>query len=193
MATPAVERFRDTGSDAGNRRWAILLGILAMAAGGAIMFIGATLGTFYAAVAVLGLLLVVVIVTAPVFGIIVFVGTLLLGLPAFLAGDGRLTANNLLGLVLLAVLMIHVSLTCDLWFLRSPQVMLFALIGFVLIGSLVNARHIYIPTVPPPKDFTENTLFIFGSRLVFLCMFVTFVKTRKHALLVLMAVLVFTM
>ena len=47
--------------------------------------------------------------------------------------------------------------------------------------------------MPPPKDLTENTLFIFGSRLVFLCMFVNFVRSKKHVLLVLFAVLVFTM
>ena len=85
------------------------------------------------------------------------------------------------------------ALSRDLWFIKTPQVILLALIGFVLIGSLMHARHVYIPHVPPLKDFTENTLFIFGSRLVFLCMFVTFVRSKKHVLLVLFAVLVFTM
>lgn len=193
MATPAVARYRDTGAEAGNRRWVILLGILSVAAAAILMFVGASLGTLYAAVLVLGLLAVVVMIVAPVFGIVVFIGTLLLGLPAFLAGDGRLTANNLLGLVLVAVLMIQVCLSRDLWFFKTPQVILFALIGFVLVGSLMHARHVYIPQVPPLKDFTENTLFIFGSRLVFLCMFVNFVRSKKHVLLVLLAVLVFTM
>src|SRR5262245_27961461 len=193
MATPAVTRYRDASTDIGNRRWVILLGIASMAAGAVLMFVGATLGTLYAVVAVMGVLVVATIIIYPAFGIIVFVGTLLLGLPAFLAGDGRLTANNLLGLVLVAVLMVHVCLTRDLWFLKSPQVILFALIGFVLVASLMNARHVYIPAVPPPKDFTENTLFIFFSRLLFLCMFVTFIKTKKQTLLVLLSVLVFTM
>src|SRR5205823_14163321 len=109
------------------------------------------------------------------------------------AGDGRLTANNLLGLILLAVLAIQICLTRDLWFFKTPQVILFCLIGFVLVGSLIHARQIYIPQVPPPKDFTENTLFIFFSRIVFLCMFVNFIKTKKHALLIMFSVLVFTM
>jgi len=193
MATPAVAHYRDTGAEAGNRRWVILLGIMSVAAAAILMFVGATLGALYAAVLVLGLFAVVVMIVAPVFGIVVFIGTMLLGLPAFLAGDGRLTANNLLGLVLLAVLMIQVCLTRDLWFLKTPQVILFALIGFILVASLMHARHVYIPQVPPAKDFTENTLFIFGSRLVFLCMFVNFVRSKKHVLLVLFAVLVFTM
>ena len=193
MATPVVARFRDPGAEAGNRRWVILLGIMAMAAVAILMFVGASLGTLYAAVLVLGVLAVVAMIVAPIAGIVVFIGTLLLGLPAFLAGDGRLTANNLLGLLLVAVLMIQVCLSRDLWFIKTPEVILFALIGFVLIGSLMHARHVYIPHVPPPKDFTENTLFIFGSRLVFLCMFVNFVRSKKHVLLVLLAVLVFTM
>jgi hypothetical protein len=193
MATPVVARFRDPGAEAGNRRWVILLGIMAMAAVAILMFVGASLGTLYAVVLVLGLFAVVAMVVAPIVGIVVFIGTLLLGLPAFLAGDGRLTANNLLGLLLVAVLMVHVCLSRDLWFVKTPQVILFALIGFVLVASLMHARHVYIPQVPPAKDFTENTLFIFGSRLVFLCMFVNFVRSKKHVLLVLLAVLVFTM
>ena len=193
MATPAVARYRDTGPDAGNRRWVILLGIVSMAAAAILMFVGASFGTLYAAVLVLGVLALVAVIVAPIFGIVVFIGTLLLGLPSFLAGDGRLTANNLLGLVLLAVLIIHVCLTRDLWFIKTPQVIVLALIGFVLIASLMHARHVYIPLVPPSKDFTENTMFIFASRLLFLCMFVNFIRTKKQLLLVLMSVLVFTM
>jgi len=192
MAAPLTARY-DTGTEAGHRRWVILLGIFSVAAAAILMFIGASLGTLYAAVLVLGVLAVVGMIVAPVMGIVVFIGTLLLGLPAFLAGDGRLTANNLLGLILLAVLMVQVSLSRDLWFIKTPQVILFAAIGFVLVGSLMHARHVYIPLVPPPKDFTENTLFIYGSRLIFLCMFVNFVRSKKHVLLVLLAVLVFTM
>ena len=94
MATPVVARFRDPGAEAGSRRWVILLGIMSMAAAAILMFVGASLGTLYAAVLVLGVLAVVAMIVAPIFGIVVFIGTLLLGLPAFLAGDGRLTANN---------------------------------------------------------------------------------------------------
>jgi len=193
MATPAVARYRDAGTDAGSRRWAIVLGIVAMAAAATLMFVGASLGTLHAAVLVLGVFALTAVVVAPVFGIVVFIGTLLLGLPSFLAGDGRLTANNLLGLVLLAVLTVHVCLKRDLWFLKAPQVIVIALIGFVFIASMMHARHMYIPLVPPAKDFTENTMFIFFSRIVFLCMFVNFIRTKKHLLLVLLSVLVFTM
>src|SRR5262245_29085209 len=189
---PTVPAHRNTGLE-GHRALVVTLAVLAIAAGACLMLIGANLGILYAIVAVIGVFAVIVVVVAPVLGIVVFVGTLLLGLPWFLAGDGRLTANNLLGLILLAVLIVQVCLSRDLWFMKTSQVILFALIGGVLVASLMHARLVYIPTVPPPKDQTENTLFIFFSRLLFLCMFVNFVRTKRHVLLILFAVLVFTM
>jgi hypothetical protein len=192
MATRADLVYREP-AESSHRAWVMLLGALAVVAAALLTLIGTTLGTLYAVVAVVGIFAVIVVVVAPVLGVIVFIGTLLLGLPWFLAGDGRLTANNLLGLILLAVLTVQVCLSRDLWFVKTPQVILLAMIGLVLVGSLMHARQIYIPAVPPAKDFTENTLFIFFSRLLFLCMFVNFVRTRKHVLLVLFSVLVFTM
>jgi len=59
MATPVVARFRDPAAEAGTRRWAVLLGIMAMAAVAILMFVGASLGTLYAVVLVLGLFAVV--------------------------------------------------------------------------------------------------------------------------------------
>jgi hypothetical protein len=189
---PALTVSRGAGTE-NSRALLIALGILAIASGALLMFIGASLGILYAVVAVVGIFSIIAIVVAPVLGIVVFVGTLLLGLPWFLAGDGRLTANNLLGLILFAVLIVQICLSRDLWFLKTPQVVLFALIGFVLLASLMHGRLVYIPAVPPPKDQTENTLFIFFTRLLFVCMFVNFVRTKRHVVLVLFAVLVFTM
>ncbi len=189
---PALTTSKDAPAES-SRSLVIALGMLAIGAGALLMFIGASLGILYAVVAVLAIFAVIVVVVAPVLGIVVFVGTLLLGLPWFLAGDGRLTANNLLGLILFAVLIVQICLSRDLWFLKTPQVILFALIGLVLLGSLMHARLVYIPAVPPPKDQTENTLFIFFTRLLFLCMFVNFVRTKRHVVLILFAVLVFTM
>ena len=189
---PTVAVYRDSPVER-NRTFVVLLAVLSMAAVAALSLIGANLGILYALVAVVGIFAVIAVVVAPVLGIVAFVGTLLLGLPWFLAGDGRLTANNLLGLILFAVLIVQVSLSRDLWFVKTSQVVLLSLIGLVLVGSLMHARLVYVPTVPPPKDQTENTLFIFFSRLLFLCMFVNFVRSRRHVLLVLFAVLVFTM
>src|SRR5262245_51412492 len=125
MATATT--YRDPGAGS-NRAWVMLLGVLSMAAVALIMAIGGSLGMLYAVVAVFGVFAVVVVILAPLYGIVIFIGTLLLGLPAFLAGDGRLTANNMLGLILLAVLVVHVCLTRDLWFAKTPPVLLLALI-----------------------------------------------------------------
>src|SRR5262245_3910336 len=140
MATPGSAVYRESSSGGSHRAWVMSLGVLSMAAVALIMAVGAGLGLLYAVAAVVGVFVVIVIVVAPVFGIVTFIGTLLLGLPWFLAGDGRLTANNLLGLILLAVLAVQVCLTRDLWFVKTPQVILLALIGFVLLGSLMHAR-----------------------------------------------------
>jgi hypothetical protein len=198
---PAIATTGRAHTDSAGRWGILLLAVLSLAAACTLMLIGTTLGALYAVVAVLGVLAVIVVVVNPVFGIVVLIGTLVLGLPWFLAGDGRLTANNLLGLILLAMLIIQICLTRDLWFLKSPQVILFVLIGAALLFSLMHARHAYIPRMPPtsifawnaPRDFTENTLFTFFSRLGFLLMFVNFVKTKRHVILILLAFLVFTM
>jgi hypothetical protein len=199
MATTSLSR---NTSESPNRIWMLILAILAIAGAGALMAIGVNMSILYAVVAVAGVMAVIVVVLNPIFGIVCLLGTLVLGLPWFLAGYGRLTANNLLGLILLAVLIIQVCITRDLWFMRSPQIALFLLIGAVLVFSLMHARHIYIPRIPPQatamfaagqKDQTENTLFMFFSRLAFLLMFVNFVRSKRHVILVLFAFLVFTM
>jgi hypothetical protein len=198
---PTITTTARTHTDSSGRWGLLLLAVLSVAAAGILMLIGTSLGTLYAVTAVLGVLAVIVVVVNPVFGIVVLVGTLVLGLPWFLAGDGRLTANNLLGLILLAMLIIQICLTRDLWFLKSPQVILLVLIGAALIISLMHARHVWVPRMPittifsynVAKDQTENTLFTFFSRLVFLLMFVNFVKSRRHVILILLAFLVFTM
>jgi O-Antigen ligase len=198
---PAITTTARAHTDSSGRWGLLLVAVLSLAAAGTLMLIGTSLGTLYAVVAVLGVFAVIVVVVNPVFGIVVLVGTLVLGLPWFLAGDGRLTANNLLGLIMLAMLIIQICLTRDLWFLKSPQVILLVLIGAVLLFSLMHARHIWVPKAPISaifasnvvKDQTENVLFTFFSRLGFLLMFVNFVKSRRHVLLILLAFLVFTM
>src|SRR5262245_32185186 len=179
----------------------VLFGIGALLVIAMLTAVGAGLGATYAMMAALGMLAVMVVISNPVWGIVVLIGTLLLGLPGILAGDGRLTANNMLGLLLLAVLTVQICMNRDLWFMRTPQVLLLLLIGAALIISLMHARHVYIPTQPPrllfsaaaPKDFTENTMFAFFARLAFLILLVNFVKTKKHVILILLSLLLFTM
>src|SRR5262245_48533480 len=78
---------------------AVLAGILSPADG---------IGDLFVAAGILGGLFVSVVLINPIAGIIALMGTILLGLPGFLAGAGRLSANNLIGLVLAEIGRAHV-------------------------------------------------------------------------------------
>ena len=82
---PATTAPKNIGVES-SRALVVALAVLAMGAGAALMLIGTNLGILYALVAVVAVFAVIAVVVAPVLGIVVFVGTLLLGLPWFLAG-----------------------------------------------------------------------------------------------------------
>jgi O-antigen ligase len=169
------------------------IGLLCLAALGGIMTTADTFGDQFVAAGILGALFVSAVLVNPMVGLIALLGTLLLGLPGFLAGTGRLTANNLLGLVLSGMVAIQLCMKRDFWFVRKPQIILMLLICAVFVASLVRSWHIYIPTMSLRKDFAENTMFLLFSRLAFLLMLVNFVKTRRHVILILFSLLAFTM
>jgi O-antigen ligase len=171
----------------------LLVGLAAIGGALALMLVAGGAGTELAGVAVLGLLFVAAVVIHPLLGIIALMGTMLLGLPGILAGQGRFTANNLLGVVLLMLVAMHLTHTRDLWFIRKPQVVLLAVISGLFLVSLVHSWFHYRPLVPLTKDFTENTLFLCFSRLAFLVMLTCFVRSRRHIWILLVALLGFTM
>ena len=174
---------------------AMLVGLISVAAAAGIMLLAVGLGDLVASGAVLGILFVATVLINPIVGIVTLLGTLLVGLPGFLVGAaaGRLTANNLIGMLLLLALIAQLSVRRDLWFLRTPQVIVLFLIGAAFMASLVHSWYTYIPAQPLPKNVTENTLFLFFSRLGFLIIFVNFIRTQRHALVILLSVLAFTM
>ena len=184
---------QDVGAEPLRNGRMMLLGLLSVGAAAGMMFLAMGVGDLYASVAVLGLLFVATVLVNPILGIVTLLGTILLGLPEFLAGSGRLTANNLLGLVLILALAIQICLKRDLSFFRIPQVILTLLIGGAFVASFIHAGYFYIPVWPVPKDFTENTLFLFFSRIAFLAMFVNFIRTRRDALVILVSLFLFTM
>jgi hypothetical protein len=171
----------------------VLLGLLGIAATAGIMSLAAGLGDLLASAAIVGCLFVTGVLINPILGIAALLGTLLLGLPSLLAGVGRLTANNLLGLILTGMVVIQLCMKRDFWFVRTPQVILLLVICAAFIVSLVRSWYLYIPARPLSKDLTENTLFLIFSRFAFLMMFVSFVKTPKHVTLILLSLLAFTM
>jgi len=145
------------------------------------------------ALGVLGGLFAVVVALRPFAGIVALLGTMMLGLPEWLAGSGRLTANNALGVLLVLALVVQLYLRRDFWFVVVPQVLLLAVICATFVLSLVISWYTYVPTWPLPKDWTENTLFLLFSRLAFLVLLLNFAGTPRRVLGILLCVLGFTL
>jgi hypothetical protein len=180
-------------AQAPSTKMVVFLGFLCAVALAVILSLADILGDLFVAAGILGSLFVSVVLINPIVGIIGLLGTFLLGLPGFLSGGGRLSANNLIGLILTGMVAIQLCMKRDFWFLRRPQVILLLLICAAFIVSLVRSWYVYIPTFSLRKDFTENTLFLIFSRFAFLVMFVNFVKTSRHLTLILFSFLAFTM
>jgi O-antigen ligase len=171
----------------------LLFVLLPIAATAGVISLAMGLGELFVSTAILGGLFATAVLFNPTIGIIALLGTILLGLPPFLAGAGRLTANNLLGLILIGMLAIQLCMTRDFWFVRTPQSILVILICAAFVVSLVRSWYLYIPAGPLGRNFTENTLFLLFSRLAFLMMLANFLKTPRHVILVLLSLLAFTM
>lgn len=167
--------------------------LLSIAATVGIMSLAMGLGDRLTAMAILGGLVATVIMINPIVGIIALIATLLLGLPPSLAGVGRLTANNLLGLILIGMVAIQLCMTRDFWFVRTTPLLLLVFICAIFITSMVRSWYVYIPVVTLRRDFTENTLFLLFSRLAFVVMLVSFLKTRRHIILILVSLFTITM
>jgi hypothetical protein len=182
----------DTAQTA-SRKMVVALGLLCVAVLAGILILADSLGDLFVAAGILGSLFVSAVLINPIVGIIALLGTFLLGLPGFLSGAGRLSANNLLGLVLTGMVAIQLCMKRDFWFLRKPQVIILLLICAAFVVSLVRSWFVYIPTLSLRKDFTENTLFLIFSRFAFLLMFVNIVKTSRHVTFILFSFLAFTM
>ena len=179
--------------DSANGKRFVLFGLLSIVAAFGVMGLGMGLGDRLVAVAILGGLFMTLVMANPIVGIMALIGTLLLGLPPWLAGVGRLTANNLLGLILMGLVAVQLCMTRDFWFIRTPQLLLLVLICAIFLASLVRSWYVYIPSGPLRRDFTENTLFLLFSRLAFLVMLANFLKTPKHIILILVSLFAFTM
>jgi O-antigen ligase len=171
----------------------MLFALLSIVATLGVMGLGMGLGDRLVAAAILGGLFVSLVMASPIVGLMALIGTLLLGLPPWLAGVGRLTANNLLGLILMGMVAIHLCMTRDLRFIKTPQMILLMLICAIFLASLVRSWYVYIPSGPLRRDFTENTLFLLFSRLAFFIMLANFLKTPKHIILILVSLFAFTM
>ena len=121
----------------------------------------------------------------PVMGIAIMTWAFLMAAyPTMLQSLGALTVNNLLGVCLLALLALRVIETKDFSFLRTKQVLIFAVIGAIFIAGTLNSYRLF-PTLMETVgkahtlDKSQTMGHDFVARLVYLVFFIFFVRTRS--------------
>ncbi|WP_337286635.1 O-antigen ligase family protein [Candidatus Methylomirabilis sp.] len=120
----------------------------------------------------------------PDVGVLLLFATMLFKYPKFLEGSGWLTINNLLGLMLSAILLATIAVRKQLWFLKVRQVQLFLLIGLVIFLNWLVVGRIEAPAYLSRFDLTGDTVERYITRLSFLIFFVAFIRTSRQLLLV---------
>lgn len=148
--------------------------------------VGMTLIGPLALVPVFGVLFFALVVGRPHYGIALFISTFLLTYPSWLQGAGSLTPNNLLGAVFLVLLSYKMYREQDWWWLGLTELQLLAFIyvAFYLadrfngpdprtqamVGSLLVTR------AESPRTFL--------TRSIFTLLFVNYIRTPKHVVMI---------
>lgn len=143
---------------------------------------------------VFGVLLLVVIVARPEYGIALLLSTFLMAYPRWIQGSGYLTINNVLGGIFAVLLTYEIYRNQDWWFMRVPQVLL--LLGIVAIYGLSEQLN-----SPDPEKvqllgagfyFAEG-LRIFVNRVAFTLFFITFIRSPRNVRMIYLLALGFMM
>src|SRR5689334_13989198 len=141
----------------------------------------------------------VTVMVQPAIGILMLMANFLVAsYPSPIRGDGLLTINNILGIILSVLLIAQLAQRPDLWFLRVRQLHVFLAIGVVfIIGTLVSNHNfpslqvtagrfrLLDQTGPMAQDFT--------TRFAFLVLTLQFLSTKrdlKRAITVMMHCLI---
>jgi len=139
------------------------------------------------------------VVVQPAIGILMLMANFLVAsYPSPIRGDGLLTINNILGIILCVLLVAQLAQRPDLWYLRVRQLHVFLAIGVVfIIGTLVSDHNfpnlqvtagrfrLLDQTGPMAQDFT--------TRFAFLVLTLQFLSTKrdlKRAITVMMICLI---
>jgi len=161
------------------RHSVLAIGLLALAAAG-IAFFGFEAK---ALILIAGLILVTVIWLKPEYGILVFLTTFLLYYPSFLQGFGKITPNNVLGLIFCVLLVGHLIQERTLWIARVRQVQFMVGIGIVFLVSTWFSPE--PPYFAAPMDRTFRELWDFYSQFAFLIFMIYFIRTPRHLKMIL--------
>jgi O-antigen ligase len=84
----------------------------------------------------------VTVVVQPAIGILMLMANFLVAsYPSPIRGDGLLTINNILGIILSVLLVAQLAQRPDLWFMRVRQFWMFLAIGAVFVVSTIVSNH----------------------------------------------------
>jgi len=168
-------------------RSASVLGLVALAALGALLVVATRAGQEATAVAlIVASMLLVVVLARPEIGILLLLTNYLFAsYPTPIRGGGLLTINNVLGIILSVILLAELSQRPDFWFVRARQVQIYVLLGVVfLFGTF--ASYWQFPdlritwgkvrtldqTAPLTRDFV--------TRFAFIILAAKFLTTKRH-------------
>ncbi|MBI3770079.1 MAG: O-antigen ligase family protein [Deltaproteobacteria bacterium] len=151
-----------------------LWSLVALVALGALLGFATVLG--YEATA-LGLIVVgavlATVVVHPAIGVLMLIANFLVAsYPSPIRGEGLLTINNILGIILVVLMVAELAQRPNLWFLRVRQLHVFLAIGVVFIISTVVSAHnfpnlrvtsgkwrLLDQTIPMAQDFITRLAF----------------------------------
>jgi O-antigen ligase len=122
----------------------------------------------------------VLILVRPEWGVFALTSTFFLSYPEALQGAGKLTINNVLGLVLAAILVMRFVIDRRTDIFDSREVRLLGVISFIIVVNLL-----FVGDVPPlgrfeALDLTDERLHDVLSKLAYLVFLVAFVRRRWH-------------
>src|SRR5262249_43652354 len=161
-----------------------------------VVVLGAVSAVGLPATVVLGLVAAafLVVLRFPWVAISLFLTTFLINYPAAARGAGPITINNVLGLVLLALLLWKFRQHRDLWYVTDPFMRVLLVIGVIFIfGTAVSwytlpDHWVQDPLTKPAwggvkttqTDFTGRFMFQFFSRIAFVTFVAEFVRTPRQ-------------
>jgi O-antigen ligase len=140
-------------------------------------------------VVIAGALLAVVVVRPEVGVLILMTNYLVASYPTPIRGEGLLTINNLLGIILAVILIAQLAQRPDFWFLRARALQIFFLIGAVFALSTMAASYQF-PDLRVTSgrfrllDQTYPMARAFVTRVAFIILAVAFLSGKRHLKLV---------
>jgi len=134
-----------------------------------------------AAVPIVGVLVLVIIIARPEYGIALFLSTFLMAYPKALQGSGYLTINNVLGGVFGAMVIYELYRDGDWWFLRTREVQLlfFVVVMYFLSERINGPDPLQLKLLGPGFYFAEG-LRTFTNRVAFTLFFIIYIRKPSH-------------